>query len=230
LWEKLALERYNFSNDFDQKPAGALCMGGPGSGNWYRWNKCTTLDEVKQLDVRRLHRQGALQPWVRATVTWHRGEHETGAVRVAMVNGHLVIEYHYRGRGHEDWEDVRQVIALDWTPCHYGGQRPWLLCPGCQRRVAILYGEGKWFLCRHCYELPYGSQQETAQDRHYRKVRKIRDRLGASHNLMESIWPWNKPKGMHWRTWERLRQQEEQAHRLVLADLEGALARLRWGL
>ena len=26
---------------------------------------------------------------------------------------------------------------------------------------------------------------------------------------------------MHWRTWERLLQQEEQAHRLVLADLEG---------
>ena len=44
---------------------------------------------------------------------------------------------------------------------------------------------------------------------------------------MESIWPWHKPKGMHWRTWERLRAQEEQAHRLVLVDLEGALARLR---
>ena len=120
LREKLALERCNFSHDFDQKPAGVRCMGGPGSGNWYRWSKRTTLDDVKPLDVRRLHRQGALQPWVRATVTWHRGEHETGAVRVAMVNGHLVVEYRARWRGHEDWEDVRQVIALDWTPCHSG--------------------------------------------------------------------------------------------------------------
>ena len=59
-------------------------------------------------------------------------------------------------------------------------------------------------MCRHCYALPYGSQQETAQDRLYRKVRKIRDRLGASHNLMESLWPWNKPKGMHWSTYDRL--------------------------
>ena len=44
--------------------------------------------------------------------------------------------------------------------------------------------------------------------------------------VVESIWPWAKPKGMHWRTWERLRQQEEQAHGLVLADLEVALERL----
>ena len=96
----------------------------------------------------------------------------------------------------------------------------------------MLCGAGKWFLCRHCYELPYGSQQETAAERHSRKARKIRDRLGASHNLLESLWPWNKPKGMHWRTWERLRTQEAQAHRLVWADadLEGALARLRRGL
>jgi len=47
---------------------------------------------------------------------------------------------------------------------------------------------------------------------------------------MESIWLWNKPKGMHWRTWERLRQQEEQAHQLVLADLERALERLQQDL
>jgi len=204
-------------------------MGGPGSGMWYRWDKRTTLDEVKRLDVRWLHRHGYLDGWPRL-MTWHRGERQSGSVSVAMVDGHLVAEYRARRRGTEAWEDVRQAITLDWTPCHYGGQRPWFRCPGCRRRVAVLCGEGKWFLCRSCYALPYGSQQETATDRHYRKIRKIRDRLGASHNLTEPIWPWNKPKGMHWRTWERLRAQEEQAHGLVLADLEGALARLRRGL
>jgi len=94
---------------------------------------------------------------------------------------------------------------------------------------------GKWFLCRHCYALPYTSHLETAQDRHCRKVRKIRDRLGTSHNLTESVWPWRKPKGMHWRTWEQLRQQEEQAQRLVLGELSAAVgstvvvSRLRLG-
>jgi hypothetical protein len=205
-------------------------MGGLGSGTWYRWDKRTTLDEVKRLDVRWLYRQGYIQPWGRAMVTWHRGAQQTGSVGVAMVDGYLVVECRYRQRGAEAWEDVRQVITLDWTVCHYGGKRPWFLCPGCRRRVAVLCGDGKWFLCRHCYRLPYASQCESGQDRHYRKVRKIRDRLGVSHNLTEPVWPWNKPKGMHWRTWERLRQQEEQAHRLMLGELEVALARLQRGL
>jgi len=205
-------------------------MGGPGSGEWYRWKSTeTTLDEVHRLDVRWLYRHGYLQRWAQGVLTWHRGDHETGAVGVAVEDGCLVLAYRVKASS-GDWEPVRQVLDLDWTPCHYGGQRPWFRCPGCQRRVAVLCLDGKWFLCRYCYGLSYGSQRETAQDRHYRKIRKIRDRLGASHNLMESIWPWNKPKGMHWRTWERLRAQEEQAHRLVLADLEGALARLRRGL
>jgi hypothetical protein len=204
-------------------------MGGPGSGRWYRWKGTrATLEEVYRLDVRWLHRHGYLDGrphWV----TWSRGEQQTGSLLLAQRPEGVVLTYRYRV-GSGDWESVRQVVTLDWTPCHYGGTRPWFRCAGCRRRVAVLCGERKWFLCRHCYELPYGSQQETAEDRHYRKVRKTRDRLGTSHNLTEPVWPWNKPKGMHWRTWERLRAQEEQAHRLVLADLEGALVWLRRGL
>ena len=160
-------------------------MGGPGSGGWYRWKSTkTTLDEVHRLDVRWLQRHGYLQRWARGVLTWHRGEHDAGAVGVALEDGRLVVAYRFKASG-GDWEPVRQVLDLDWTPCHFGGQRPWFRCPGCQRRVAVLCLDGKWFLCRHCYELPYGSQQETAEDRHYRKVRKIRDRLGTSHNLTE---------------------------------------------
>lgn len=199
-------------------------MGGVGSGQWYRWNKRTTLDEVKRLDVRWLQRHGFFDGWPR-WVTWSRGERETGSVSVALADGSLVVEYRYRMRGREEWEPVRQVITLDWTPCHYGGQRPWFRCPGCQRRVAVLCSAGQWFLCRHCYDLPYSSQQETPADRRYRKVRKIRDRLGASPNLMASIWPWQKPTGMHWRTWERLRAQEEHVQWEILRDLETFLVR-----
>jgi hypothetical protein len=159
-------------------------------------------------------------------VTWSRGERQVGFLLLALQPEGVALTYRYRV-GSGDWESVRQAVTLDWTPCHYGGTRPWLRCAGCRRRVSVLCGEGKWFLCHHCYELPYGSQQETAEDRHCRKVRKIRDRLEASHNLAEPVWPWNKPKGMHWSTWERLRVQEEQAHRLGLEDLEGALERLR---
>lgn len=77
------------------------------------------------------------------------------------------------------WIEVEQAIRLDITPCNYGGFRQWFLCSCCQRRVAILYGAGKHFLWRHCYNLAYSSQQEGKMDRLLRKARKIRNNLGA---------------------------------------------------
>lgn len=205
-------------------------MGGPGSGNWYRWDRRTTLEEVRRLDVRWLHRHGSLaSPWPQ-TMTWHRGTQHTGTVTVQMEHGHLVVTYCYRWRGEDTWHDMRQVIPVDWTSCHYGGQRPWFVCTRCGRRVAVLCGDGELFLCRHCYRLPYASQCEPPEDRRYRKARKLRERIGVRGNMMEPVSPWNKPKGMHWRTWERLRAQEEHVQRVILADLEGGLARLRRGL
>jgi hypothetical protein len=43
-----------------------------------------------------------------------------------------------------------------------------------------------------------------------RKARKIRERLGASNNLFEPVW--DKPKGLHWNTFERMRQKERIAN------------------
>ena len=72
---------------------------------------------------------------------------------------------------------------------------------------------------------PYGSQCETPHDRSLRKVRTIRTRLGVSHNLTQPISAWQKPKGMHWRTFARLVAQEEHAQRAVWHDQQLWLAR-----
>ena len=50
-------------------------------------------------------------------------------------------------------------MRLSRSSCHYGGERPWFLCPHCGRRVAILYG-GAVFACRTCYGLAYEVQRE----------------------------------------------------------------------
>ena len=54
-----------------------------------------------------------------------------------------------------------------------------------------------------------------------RKARKIRHRLGASTSLLDPIW--EKPKGMHWRTFERLQQEALQAEQISWIE---AVARL----
>ena len=124
----------------------------------------------------------------------------------------MVLNYLHWSQEGGGWEDVEQAISFDRTPCNYGGFRTWFLCPHCRRRVALIYGAGKYFLCRHCYNLTYASQQENRADRLMRKARKIRERLGASNDLMEPIL--FKPKNMHQKTFDRLREEAEQAKNL----------------
>ena len=49
-------------------------------------------------------------------------------------------------------------IGLEWTPCNFGGERPWFVCEECSGRVRILYGPTLPLLCRQCRGLSYASQ------------------------------------------------------------------------
>src|SRR5687768_3467841 len=103
-------------------------MGGFGSGRWYRWGTRDTTDDMRAIDVRWLARQNALTygwHWL----TWSRGEETTGSIRYGILDdtprpARLVLAFKARERGGE-WQDIQQVVPLEWTPCHYGGWRPW---------------------------------------------------------------------------------------------------------
>ena len=129
----------------------------------------------------------------------------------------------------EEWQEIEERAWFDRTPCNYGGERLWFLCPHCGKRVAVLYGAGIRFLCRHCYELPYGSQNETYMDRMMRKARKVRDRLGVSGDLFELIW--RKPKGMHQATFDhlvRVEREANQASTVAMAEKVRLFERKGW--
>ncbi len=102
-------------------------------------------------------------------------------------------------------------VLGEWTVCNIGGERPWFVCPRAtfRRRVAILYGRGKYFLCRHCYDLSYQSQRKDKKDRALRRAQKIRQRLGGSANMLEPL-P-ERPKGMHHDTYMSLWQEHHEA-------------------
>jgi hypothetical protein len=89
----------------------------------------------------------------------------------------------------------RTVIALERTPCNFGGARVWFRCPNakCGRRVAVLYLADE-IKCRKCARLRYESQFDSRLRRTLRKCRIIRWRLGGSANLLEPF-P-QRPKGM----------------------------------
>ena len=198
-------------------------MGGVGSGGWHRFDKKTTTDECQSIDVRYLHRNGLLQPGHSFSLRWSQAGRETGSIRgVVSRDGRgeqvTLLYRHRRGPGRK-WEDVRETVALEWTACNFGGERPWFICPGanCGRRVAVLYGPGRYFLCRQCYDLSYESQREGKANRALRRAQKIRERLGGSANMMEPF-P-ERPKGMHLKTYMRMCWEHHEAEREQLAGM-----------
>ena len=175
-------------------------MGGWGSGRG-RSGKDTTSD-YRALDVRRLQRDGLLTPGRSFGWNWTRDGETVASIEVQAESDRVVLKYRHRSGGGE-WKGERYPVWLNWTACTFGGQRAWFLCPatGCRRRVAILYG-GTIFACRRCHHLAYHCQRETNYDRAARRADKIRERLGWEPGILNGE-GW-KPKGMHWRTFERL--------------------------
>lgn len=182
-------------------------MGGLGSGRRWHFGANDMTDDYRSIDVRRWRRDGLLAPQQAFGWQWSRHGEVVASIRVRTEPDRVILTYRHRSGG-EDWQDESYPVYLDWTPCHLGGQRPWFLCParGCGRRVAILYG-GAIFACRHCYRLAYPSQRETPDDQAARRADWIRERLGWEPGILNGNGL--KPKGMHWRTFERLTAEHD---------------------
>ncbi|MDB5869544.1 MAG: hypothetical protein JWP96_1876 [Polaromonas sp.] len=194
-------------------------MGSSSSGN--HGGKRTTSDMLA-LDVRKLQRDGLLKPERSISLTWSRNGKLEATIDIQVRTDSVTLDYRQRKRGGE-WQAMKYPVRLAWTPCTYGGQRVWWLCPavGCGRRVAVLYG-GSVFACRHCQKLAYKSQRETPNDRAYRRANNLRDRLGWVPGVIHGAGV--KPKGMHWRTYWRLRAIHDAN---VMQTLAGMSAKLK---
>ena len=196
-------------------------MGGMGSGRHWYWGAKDTTGDYRAVDVRRWQRDGLLAPHQAFGWQWSREGEVVASIRARTEPGRVIFTYRHRSSG-EEWKDESYPVRLDWTPCNFGGERPWFLCPaqGCGRRVAILYGGGI-FACRHCHQLAYPSQRETYDDRAARRADKIRERLDWGQGILNPK-GWQKPKGMHWRTFERLNKEHDA---FVAISLAGMAAR-----
>ena len=180
-------------------------MGGWGSGRGQR-GKDTTSD-YRALDVRRLQRDGLLTPGRSFGWNWTRDGETVASIQVRAETDRIILNYRHKSGG-SDWQPMDYPVRLDWTNCTLGGRRAWLLCParGCGRRVALLYiGGAGIFACRHCYKLAYQCQRETDDDRAMRRADTIRRRLRWGTGIANP--EGGKPKGMHWRTFERLKTE-----------------------
>lgn len=193
-----------------------------------------TCESCYALDVRRLYRKGLLSAGLHYSWQWTCNGEPDGSIRIRTETDRLVLSYRILQSGGE-WEAVEQRVSIVWTPCRFGGRRPWFICSVsangryCGRRVAKLYGAGKLFACRHCYHLAYASQQSSPHYRGMEQAQKIRMRLGGSGSIDEAFS--DKPKGMHWSTYNRLEARAERleqwADAMMAVHLQGLEDRYR---
>jgi len=178
-------------------------------GEMGRYGGKATTSDFLRLDVRYLQRKGFLGPGRFATLRWSRNGEPFASMGLRADFSCVVLTYRHR-RYDEEWKDEEYPVRLEWTPCNYGGSRPWFRCPamGCGRRIAVLYGSGI-FACRQCHRLAYESQREPAYSRALSRMQAIREKLGGSGSMIEDF-P-SKPRGMHWRTYSRVMQLYEYA-------------------
>jgi hypothetical protein len=183
-------------------------MGGSGSGRMFHFSSKGTTESMQGLDIRKLYSDGLLKPNLSFSVSWDHNRMGKDTIIMKTEQDAIRLFYRNRSAGETEWQDIETPVRITWSKCNYGGYRPWFLCPKCYKRVAILYG-GKYFLCRHCHHLVYESQNEGNLFRQaascMNKARKIRRRLGASENVDSCIL--DKPKYMHWKTFERLKEE-----------------------
>jgi hypothetical protein len=175
-------------------------------GRWAGSGK-TTCESVKALDVNWLRRRGELTPGRWSWVSWSCGGEPSGSIQLRAEHDAVVLHYKVRDWAGGEWEPVEQRIAIERTPCRFGGSRPWFRCTVysggryCGRRVAKVYGAGKLFACRHCYRLAYESQHESPRCRGLSTAQHLRRRLGGDAGIDDLP---EKPPRMHWRTYNRI--------------------------
>lgn len=197
-------------------------MGGIGSGNRWRYSTRKTCESSLRIDIRYMRANNLLKPGSQGILSWSRGGQTTSSIRYRSHEASIELEYKTQPPV-GDGMPVNDHIAIERAAQPFGGTRLYFICRRCQGRCLVLYG-GSYFRCRKCQNLAYASQNRVVCDQASAKARKIRERLG-DHGCFDDPFP-SKPKGMHWRTYEKLERECERYENQVAVKFIHLLSRL----
>lgn len=189
-----------------------------------RTREKSSTDDYRTLNISTLKRESLIRPGASFDWIWWRRGVKVASIGITIENRHsLRLRYQSRSRGGEPMQHDYPVV-MSWTPCHLGGERPWLHCPSCARRVAKLYGAAV-FTCRHCMRLNYPSQQASTRDRAMDRAWTLRHKLGCEDGPFDYPAKYiARPKGMHRTTFARHIERLERVEAKALADFDALLA------
>jgi len=186
-------------------------MGGYGSGSRQRY--APRSDEFRKIDFS-LFKLKSHSDVIKGQMTWSRCGRQIASVGYELSQFEFRLYYELTKNGQKLIVDER--MRLDFTAQPFGGKRRWFLCKSCGARCRVLYG-GARFRCRKCHKATYESQYEGWCVPGRSKAERTRKALGAEYGLSDDF-P-EKPAGMHWRTYLRLKKQDQRVasvmHRLL---------------
>lgn len=171
-----------------------------GRGNYYRHNAKRTTADYLSIKVADMNRYKAWSPG-RHFWSWKRNGEKTGSISFVVAEDRVTFQYSTKDSD-GNAIDVDKAIRLTTTDCNYGGRRKWFLC-GCGRRIARLFIYGQRVACRHCFNLAYPTQNGDEIDRAWAKISTLEARLKDDHH---------RPKGMHLKTFWRIKDRLSEAH------------------
>jgi hypothetical protein len=150
-------------------------------------------EHCNRLDIRFMRKRGFLKPGS-YNLSWKCGDEPRGTIDAQVFDAdQITLHYRFKGYSDEVWRDVVQRVPLETTPCRFGGVRQRFKCPCCYRRVEVLYLRSGRFACRHCQQVAYTSQSECPIGR-----------ITSRTHKLKAIVEGGKPKGMRWRTYNRI--------------------------
>lgn len=179
-------------------------MGGRGSGRQSSYCGKVETNDAMPLDIRKITRKGLLREGWSFSWQWLVNDKPVAGINLRVdFQKCVVLSWRMRSSG----EVVEQRVQTHATPCHLGGHRHWFTCPRCFKRVAVLYAPGEHFACRKCGGLGYATQKQGAGDRASTRADKLRRRLGWEPGILNG--DGGKPKGMHWKKYQRLKRRHD---------------------
>ena len=189
-------------------------MGGRGSGRRTSYSGKPETDDSMPLDIRKISRKGLLLPGNSFGWQWTVSDRQVAgiSIRVDFDQG-MVLSYRMKSTD----EVIEQRVQTQTSPCHLGGQRYWFTCPRCSKRVAMLYLPGWYFACRQCGGLGFPTQKEGVGDRASTRADKIRKHLGWEAGILNG--DGGKPKGIHWKSYQRLKAHHDALVQVSLHDI-----------
>ena len=144
----------------------------------------TEADDLKKISTSFLYKHDYFVGFRSGIITWTRNgwggvEHKESVgieVSTSEETNYLRIHYTHTDRQTQEKKDFDYKVPLTITNCRFGGKRYWFTCPMyrsgvyCGKRVGVLYKDGDYFACRHCYNLTYSSRNLTGTGKMFGSV------------------------------------------------------------